>query len=163
MTSTQTPATSHRAAAGGALAAYLLFLAFVLLNPSAEVPSSSVGFLVRVGEALHLPAMLVVPERVEFGANVLILVPLSLLGSVVLATRLTWRDWTALGFVLSGCVELFQGLFLSGRQASFSDVVANTSGALLGALAFAALDRLVVSRGHASLRRAERSARAGGV
>ena len=31
-------------------------------------------------------------------------------------------------------VELFQGMLLPGRQASFSDIVANTAGALLGAL-----------------------------
>jgi VanZ family protein len=46
----------------------------------------------------------------------------------------SWRDWTAFGFCLACLVELLQGLLLPGRHASFSDVVANTLGALLGAL-----------------------------
>jgi hypothetical protein len=125
----------HRRAARVALAAYAAFLAFVLLNPSADVPSSSVSWLAETASRIGLPGPLVVPGRVEFVANVLILIPLSFLGSVLLP-RLTWRDWTAYGFVLSGTVELVQALLLPARSATFADVVANTSGALLGAVAF---------------------------
>jgi hypothetical protein len=130
----------HRRAALLILAAYLVFLAFVLLNPSADVPSSSVAWLSQVGTRAGLPAPLVEPSRVEFICNVLILMPLSLLGSVLLP-RLDWRDWTAYGFVLSGTVELLQAVLLPDRSATFSDVVANTSGILMGAVAY----RLAVS------------------
>lgn len=130
----------HRRAALLILAAYLVFLAFVLLNPSADVPSSSVAWLSEVGTRAGLPAPLVEPSRVEFICNVLILMPLSLLGSVLLP-RLDWRDWTAYGFVLSGTVEMLQAVLLPDRSATFSDVVANTSGILMGAVAY----RLAVS------------------
>jgi VanZ family protein len=130
----------HRRAALLILAAYLVLLAFVLLNPSADVPSSSVAWLSQVGTRAGLPAPLVEPSRVEFICNVLILMPLSLLGSVLLP-RLDWRDWTAYGFVLSGTVELLQAVLLPDRSATFSDVVANTSGILMGAVAY----RLAVS------------------
>jgi VanZ family protein len=130
----------HRRAALLILAAYLVFLAFVLLNPSADVPSSSVAWLSQVGTRAGLPAPLVEPSRVEFICNVLILMPLSLLGSVLLL-RLDWRDWTAYGFVLSGTVEMLQAVLLPDRSATFSDVVANTSGILMGAVAY----RLAVS------------------
>ena len=125
----------HLRAARILLAAYLVFLAFILLNPSADVPTSSVSWLAEIGNRVGLPGPLVVPSRVEFIANVLILVPLSFLGSALLP-RLTWRDWTAYGFVLSGTVEMLQAILLPARSASFKDVVANTSGALLGAVAF---------------------------
>ena len=130
----------HRRAALLILAAYLVLLAFVLLNPSADVPSSSVAWLSQVGTRAGLPAPLVEPSRVEFICNVLILMPLSLLGSVLLL-RLDWRDWTAYGFVLSGTVEMLQAVLLPDRSATFSDVVANTSGILMGAVAY----RLAVS------------------
>jgi hypothetical protein len=130
----------HRRAALLILAAYLVLLAFVLLNPSADVPSSSVAWLSQVGTRAGLPAPLVEPSRVEFVCNVLILMPLSLLGSVLLL-RLDWRDWTAYGFVLSGTVEMLQAVLLPDRSATFSDVVANTSGILMGAVAY----RLAVS------------------
>jgi hypothetical protein len=127
-------AHAHRRTARVALAAYAAFLAFVLLNPSADVPSSSVAWLTELAVRLGLPEVLVGPGRVEFVANVLILVPLSFLGSVLLP-RLDWRTWTAYGFVLSGTVELVQAVFLPARSATFADVVANTSGALVGAVA----------------------------
>jgi VanZ family protein len=46
----------------------------------------------------------------------------------------SWRDWTALAFLGAVCVEVTQAVLLSGRQATFSDVVANTAGALVGAV-----------------------------
>lgn len=126
---------SHLRAARILLAAYLAFLAFVLLNPSADVPTSSVAWLSEMSTRLGVPAPLAEPSRVEFVANVLILMPLAFLGSALLP-RPTWRDWTAYAFVLSGSVETVQALLFPARSATFKDVVANTSGALLGAVAF---------------------------
>jgi hypothetical protein len=125
----------HVRAARIALAAYVACLAFVLLTPSADVPSSSVMWLAEMGTRLGLPGPLVVPSRVEFVANVLVLVPVSFLGSVLLP-RLDWRAWTAYGFVLSGTVESAQAFLLPARVATFKDVAANTLGALGGAVAF---------------------------
>ena len=115
-----------------ALSGYGLFLAFILLGPSASVPISSVSFLARIAYAVGISPELASPSRVELVSNVLIIVPVGLLGSLVWP-RLNWRDWIACGFVLSGSVELLQAVALSHRSATFVDVVANTLGAGLGA------------------------------
>ena len=58
--------------------------------------------------------------------------PLPLLATL-LWSPWTWERWTAYGYVLSGGVELIQGLLLQQRSAQFVDIVANTLGVLLGA------------------------------
>ena len=79
-------------------------------------------------------------------------VPMSLLGAFVFR-RLRVADWVLVGFVGSFAVEVVQRFFLPGRDGSSRDIVANTAGALIGAL----LARLVVAardargRGHRSL------------
>lgn len=113
------------------LGVYLIFLGYVLLGPSPTVPTQSVSFLGTLAQHLGISARLASPERVEFVANVLIIVPVGALGSLIW-TRLNWRDWTALGFLLAGSIELFQAAFLAARTATFVDVVANTLGAGLG-------------------------------
>ena len=124
-----------------ALACYMAVLLFALLTPSAGVPSASVGWLADVMRRLGAPEVVLVPERVEFVANVLILVPATALGALRWRS-LTWRDWTAYGFVFSGWVELLQGLFLDERSATHVDVVANTLGALGGAALVTSVARL---------------------
>jgi glycopeptide antibiotics resistance protein len=123
------------------LVVYLLFLAYVFLNPSSEMPSTAVSVVGRVLLRLGLNESFMTPERVEFVCNVLILVPVPVLGSLVFP-RWSWRDWTAVGFVLAGVVEVTQGLLLPARDASHADVVANTLGALLGGLVVAVLSGL---------------------
>lgn len=125
------PTLRRRAAI--ALAGYSVVLAWVLLNPSASVPSGTVSVLGAIGDALGLPGRLTVGSRIEFALNALILAPVSALGLVVWP-RTTWRDWTAYGFAISGGVELFQALLLSGRSATMVDIVANTLGAAVGAV-----------------------------
>lgn len=138
-------ASDRHRAAGVLLAAYSLFLVFVLFNPSADVPSTSITWLSEAGTWLHLPAALVLPVRVEFVTNVLIIMPVPFIGSL-LRPQLGWRDWTAFGFLGSGLVELCQGLFLADRSATYSDVVANTGGAFAGAVAFAVVMRVLAGR-----------------
>jgi len=55
--------------------------------------------------------------RMEVLLNVALMVPLALLGRV-LRPAYSWRDWTAVGFVLAVGVELVQGecCFPGGRQ-----------------------------------------------
>jgi hypothetical protein len=131
--------------AGTLLALYCVGLLLALFWPSSTRQSAAV---VWVGHGLlHLgvPDRFVVFSRLEIVMNVLIVAPVTLLATFVRPSY-SWRDWTAFGFCLACAVELLQGLFLPGRQASFSDVVANTLGALLGALVGALVLAAVVRR-----------------
>ncbi len=131
-------ATPSRRGITLALVAYCAFLALVLLAPTSGPQSSSVGLVDRIVIHLGVPARIATAARAEFVCNALILMPVSALGSLRWA-RTTWRDWTAYAFVIAGGVELFQGLFLPARTASFVDVVANTLGGFGGAAFVAAL------------------------
>lgn len=118
----------------GALVGWGLIVAVFLLTPLAEWPSAAVGW---VGDVLRLggaPESLTSGKRVETLVNVLVIAPLTFLGHWAFPGH-TWRDWTAYGFVGSLGVEAAQGLYLSSRSPEVIDVVANTGGALLGAVA----------------------------
>ncbi|ROP65044.1 VanZ family protein [Curtobacterium sp. ZW137] len=69
----------------------------------------------------------------EFTANVLFFVPLGLLVVLLLGGRRWWVGAVA-GLLVSTAIESGQALFLPARFASFDDVLANTSGAAIGAL-----------------------------
>jgi VanZ like family len=115
-----------------ALALYGVFLALVLLAPTSGPQSTSAGWVADLVIGAGVPERMATAIRVEFVLNAIILMPVSALGSL-LWPRTTWRDWTAYAFVIAGSVELFQGLFLPARSATFVDVVANTLGGLGGA------------------------------
>ena len=124
--------------------AYVVYLATVLYlvwEPDASTPG---GVVVQLGDVLTGWGLPSAVRVVEFGLNVLLFVPLSLLGAFVL-DRWDGRFWFFAGLGGTVLIELVQGLVLPMRSASGSDVVANTSGALLG-LAGAHLVRLVVRR-----------------
>lgn len=124
------------------LVGWLLFLAWVLLQPS---PASATGIVAHVSDALvarGLPETLVHPYRVEFVLNALMFAPLPFLG-VGAFPRWSWTDWVAWAFVGSACAEVYQGLLLDNRSAQFVDIVANTAGALLGAVAAQVLIRVL--------------------
>lgn len=123
-----------------ALVAYLLALAAVLLAPTSAFPSYVVTSVADRAAAWGLSPTLFAPARVEFLLNVLILVPLTTVARVLWPRR-GWTEWTAYGFVVACVVEAVQ-VPMAGRSASMSDVVANTLGALVGALLGAALVRL---------------------
>ncbi len=113
---------------------YLALLAFVLLNPSAALPSGLVGLMGDAGQVAHLPDRLLVPARVEFVANTLVVVPAAATAAWLWPMR-SWTTWTAYGFVAALLVEVVQGVLLPDRSATYVDVVANTLGALLGSAA----------------------------
>lgn len=115
------------------LAAYAVLLAVILLAPTSRVQAALVLDLVRALRFVGLDESWVTFWRAEVFMNVVIIAPLGLLGSLVF-TRLRWQDWTAYAFIGATGVEILQGLVLPDRQASFSDIVANTAGAVLGAL-----------------------------
>lgn len=78
------------------------------------------------------------PEHYGVLLNVLLFVPLGAFFALVI--RWAWW-WVVLPAVIaSGAIETVQGLWLD-REASWSDVVANTVGALLGAVAVSLLAR----------------------
>ncbi len=114
------------------LVVYAVVLAAVLLSPTSQVQSAAVVDGEGVLRAF-LPDGLVTFSRVEVLMNVLVVAPVAYLGTLVWP-RLRWQDWTAYVFIGAAAVELAQGLLLPGRDASFTDVFANTAGALLGAV-----------------------------
>ena len=122
---------------GVLLLLYVLVLAAVLFSPTSHVQASLVDGLVHVLQAV-LPDSWVDFSRVEVLMNAVIIAPVTFLGSCVWP-RLRWQDWTAYAFIGASGVELIQGVLLPGRQASFSDIVANTAGALLGAVLYGRL------------------------
>lgn len=70
---------------------------------------------------------------VEFAANIVFFMPLGLLLTLVLPPRRWWLA-VAVGCISSACIEIGQAVFLPARSASVDDFVANSGGALLGAL-----------------------------
>ena len=79
------------------------------------------------------------PEHYGFGLNVLLFVPMGALA--VLTTRWPWWLVTVAAAVASAAIEIVQSLYLT-RFGDVNDVVANTLGALVGAVAVSALRRL---------------------
>jgi len=72
-------------------------------------------------------------DRVEFGANVAMFVPLGVFAVLWFGVR-GW--WTApiIGLAVSGVIELSQAAFLDTRVADVRDLVSNTLGAVIGML-----------------------------
>lgn len=82
---------------------------------------------------------------IEFTANIAFFVPVGFL----LALLLPFRGWPLAilgGGLLSAAVETAQGLFLPARVSSIYDVIANTSGAVVGCLAAVAVRLLILHR-----------------
>lgn len=124
------------------LGIYLVLLLVALLAPTSDQQSSLVYWLGRVLDDLGVPGWLTSYTRLEVVMNAVIIAPVTLLASV-LRPSYGWREWTAYGFVASLSVETVQLVLLPSRNASFGDVVANTAGAMLGALVARLVIRLV--------------------
>jgi glycopeptide antibiotics resistance protein len=114
------------------LAVYLVGLAGVAFWPT-PVDRPVAGRLQTVLFALHhsgLP-VLINYSFVEFASNILMFVPIGALAS--LAFPAFHRGRIVLSAFLVSCgIELGQLLFLHDRVPSAMDIVANTSGAMLG-------------------------------
>ncbi|MHA6968241.1 VanZ family protein [Glutamicibacter bergerei] len=113
-------------------ALYLLGLICVALWPT-PVDASARGALDSVLAWLHSVGVpnFVGYDLVEFGANIALFIPLGLLLGFGLR-----RFWLAVGFgvLATSLIEASQWLFLPQRFASGLDILANSLGALLGAL-----------------------------
>jgi glycopeptide antibiotics resistance protein len=117
------------------LAGYAALLLVALVAPSSDTQSGMVTWLGGVLNDFGVPGWLTRFQRLEVVMNAVIIAPVTLLGSV-LWPAYGWRDWAAYGFVGSVTIETVQLVMLPGRHTSFSDVVANTLGALLGGVLF---------------------------
>ena len=115
------------------LIGYSALLAVVLFSPGSGAQSGMVTWLETLLRGMGAPRNWVTFSRLEIIMNAAIVAPVTVLGALILP-RWSWRDWTACGFLVALLVELLQGLLLPAREASLRDVVANTAGALLGAL-----------------------------
>jgi len=118
---------------------YFAVLAGILFWPS-PVDRPIDGALMAVIQWLHghgLPPWFVGYRKVEFAANILVFVPFGIIFALRLRRNLWWLA-VVIAAAASGMVELAQAVFLPERVPSWSDIVANTSGALIGALLVAA-------------------------
>lgn len=113
---------------------YVVFLAAVLSEYNPAVATEVVSRVEVWLEGVGAPTVMTGPGRVEFLLNAAMFAPISCLAALTFPHH-PWANWVVYGVVLSGAVELLQGLFLPPRSAQFVDIVANTLGALVGALA----------------------------
>lgn len=121
--------TFLRSALAGAYAAYLVVVAFLVFTPGGKSVGGPIAAVLDAVRSLGIAAS---RAQVELGLNVVLFVPLSLLGWFVLR-REGVAFWIAVGAVLSVLIELVQ-LAIPGRFTTVQDVVANTVGATVGAL-----------------------------
>ena len=116
------------------LAALAIPLAFIAFWPS-PVDKPVSGQLAAVLTFLHrhgIPSWFNY-SFVEASANVVLFIPVGFAAALAFPSKRWWQIG-AFGMLLSGCIELGQFLFFHDRFASVSDIVTNTSGAVIGAL-----------------------------
>jgi hypothetical protein len=120
-------------------AAYVVALAVLVTGPWGwALNRLTVAIWVRMGPQWSIAPGWVAPEHYGILLNVVLFVPLG-----ALFVWLSGRPWwvgTILAAAGSAVIEVTQGLWLD-RQATWSDVVANTLGAAVGALAVSLLAR----------------------
>lgn len=119
---------------------YLAAVAYLVWNPDPSAPGTAVLRLTDLIVRLGLPAT---ASRTEFSLNVVMFVPLSLLGAF-LFRRWQVSEWVSAGFLATVLIEVVQRLLLPTRTGSARDVVANTLGAFVGACAALVVRRLIV-------------------
>ncbi|MGN6273153.1 MAG: VanZ family protein [Protaetiibacter sp.] len=125
-------------------ALYLVAVGFVVWSPQ---PTDGVGIAAIV--ARWVAGVIGQPYGATFvvlevAANVAMFVPFGVLALTAYRWMRVWSA-TVAGFVTSGLIEGVQ-LFLPTRYATVSDLVANTAGALLGALLVAVVRRTRTAR-----------------
>jgi glycopeptide antibiotics resistance protein len=130
---------------------YLGFLAWVTLNPSPPQPSANPLLWQLLGAfARHRATAWLTYDAVEFLANIALFLPV---GALVLL--LFGRRWWWLGIIIGAaltCSIEFTQQFLPARVPDVRDLVANTTGAAIGALLTLAITTPAAIR-HARARR----------
>ena len=117
------------------LTAMLVPLAVVAFWPT-PVDQPAHGFLTGFFVVIHI---LGIPGWIDYtlleaSANVALFLPVGAVASLAFPDKRIFR-LAAFGLLVSGCMELGQQLFLHDRFASPSDLVTNTTGCVIGALA----------------------------
>ena len=145
----------HRVAVA-LLLAYLLALALIAFWPTPvdRAGHDSLTQLLAWLQVHGAPAWLTY-GMVEFGSNIVLFIPAGLLVVVLAGARFWWLGMLG-GFLASCTIELGQLVLLPARTASARDIVANTSGAVIGAVLALLLFAVIAVRA----RRRERAAHA---
>jgi len=131
--STTPPLRGLRWVSAGLLVAFLAAVAVITFTPGTPDVNGQrdlIAFLVRA-HAQGLPQW-VTFGKVEFGANVLMFVPIGLFGALALP-RARWLIVPA-AVAMSAVIEAVQAADLPSRVGTPRDVVANGVGALIGYL-----------------------------
>lgn len=112
-----------------AYAVYLLSAAYLVFWPQPDAPAGSVLHFTEALEAVGIT--FISGTMVEFFLNVLLFVPLTMLGTL-LWPRVNPLQWVFLGVAATVTIEFVQYAALPDRSATLSDLVANTLGAVIG-------------------------------
>lgn len=115
--------------------AYGVALAIVAFWP-VPVDSGAGPFLRAVTRAIPVLTY----ARIEFGANILMFIPLGLLLSLILR-RERWRV-LPIAFLTTVTIETGQAIALAARTPSVLDIIANTAGACAGMVLAAFIEAL---------------------
>ncbi len=122
--------TARRGLTIATVSTYLAAVAALTMFPHHLDPGTPTGMT----DLINL-VPLVGADPVTFGLNIVMTVPLGLLVPLVIRLRSGWA-MAALGLAFSLGIELTQGftdlVFDSGRVVDVNDLIANTTGAVLG-------------------------------
>lgn len=117
------------------LTVYLIGLGLIAFWPQHVDSNISPSFLEKVIKLIPLMTY----ERLEFGANIALFVPLGVLLALLLVRQRSLV--VPIAFLASFTIECIQGLLLPGRTPSVNDILANTAGACIGFVLVALFDR----------------------
>ncbi|MDT0202379.1 VanZ family protein [Nocardioides sp. AE5] len=112
-----------------AFAVYVAVAAYLVFWPQPDTPGGAVASVSDLFAWLGLDGF--GPVQVEIALNVLLFVPLTVLGAVLWPQVRAWQ-WVVIAMVATLAIESTQYVALPGRSATVSDLIANTSGAILG-------------------------------
>lgn len=131
------------------VARLLLLVSAILIGLVVLLPSDNhqvLGLLPRLARKV---AELGIPywaafRAIEFGANIVLFVPLGVLIPLAIGSLRARVWWAAVlaGFAISAAIELAR-LFIPGRVSDSRDLVSNTLGAALGAMIVLVVARCV--------------------
>lgn len=108
------------------LTAYVVVLTLIAVWP-VPVDSGAGGLLRRITRVFPIATY----ARIEFGANILLFVPLGILLALILQQRYLILP---IALVSTVAIESVQALMLERRTPSVMDIIANLTGAALGVL-----------------------------